>query len=149
MSIAVPKEVKQAAKLRHRRELDDIDYKRTLRVIREKGYPQRTVAEALGISQSALSQQLSGVEAVEEPREGFSGATALEVCQRYAAGFLGREQLIDELTRWPYAQREKTDGYDALVVDPPGTWSDVRKALRDGLIDAETYDQVLDRFNER
>lgn len=148
-TIAVPEEVQQAARLRRRRDIDDIDYRRALRAIREKGYSQRRVADALGISQSALSQQLRGLDAVEPPREGFSGATPLEVCQRYAAGFIDRDQLIDELTRWPYAKRGKTDGFDGLAVDPPGTWGDVTKALRDGLIDAETYDQVLDTFNER
>lgn len=149
MTIAVPEEVRQAARLRRRRDIDDIDYRRALRTIREKGYSQQSVADALGISQPALSQQLRGLDAVEPPREGFSGATPLEVCQRYAAGFIDRDQLIDELTRWPYAKRGKTDGFDGLAVDPPGTWGDVTKALRDGLIDAETYDQVLDTFDER
>lgn len=148
MVTTVPKEVQKAARLRRRREIDEIDYRRALRTIREKGYPQRVVADALGISQPALSQQLRGLDAVEPPRHGFSGATPLEVCQRYAAGFIGRDQLIDELTRWPYAKQGQTDGFDGLAVDPPGTWADVRKALRDGLIDAEAYDKVLDYFNE-
>lgn len=69
------------------------------------------------------------------------------ICQRYAAGTIDRDQLIDELTRWPYVQRGKTDGFDGLLVDPPGTWAEVTDALHHGLIDTETYDQVLNHFD--
>lgn len=64
--------------------------------------------------------------------DGFSGATPAEICQRYAAGFIDRAHLVDELTRFPYVKGGQTDGYDSLIVDPPGTWSEVSAAVRRG-----------------
>ena len=145
--------VQRAAKLRRRRDLHDLDYRRALRkvraVVQREGYAQRSVADNLGISQPALSKALRSAEQVQEPREGFSGASPYEICERYHVEFIDREQLIDELLRWPYAKRGKTDGFDGLAIDPPGAWGDVTKALDDGLIDGETYDQILDTFDAR
>ncbi|GAB3186274.1 hypothetical protein GCM10027060_26660 [Nesterenkonia halophila] len=146
-------EVRKAAKLRRRRDLDDLDYRRTLRklrsaVERQGGYVQRSVAQELGISQPALSKALRSTESVEEPREGFSGASPYEICQRYDSELIDREQLIDELTRWSYGAQGSTDGYDSLIVDEPGSWTDVELALDHGLIDAETYDYILDQISD-
>lgn len=145
--------VQSTAKLRRRRDLVNLDYRRQLRrlalLAQSDKYPQRVIALELGISQPALSKALSQTEEVSELPEGFHGASPYEICERYEAGEINRDRLIDELIRWPYAKRGKTDGFDGLTVDPPGTWGDVTKALRDGLIDAEAYDRVLDAFNER
>lgn len=142
----VPEEVQRAAQLRTAQQVDYLDYRRMLRTIRDKGYPQRTVAAALDMSQSALSQQLKGLDEVSEPRPGFSGASPFEICQRYAIGKLNRAELIDELTRWPYAPSDATDGIDTLLVEPPGSWDEVEQARRRGFIDGEVYDEVLDRL---
>lgn len=75
--------------------------------------------------------------------EGFSGATPYEICERYAVDKIDRNRLIDELTRFPYAPGGTTDGYDSLIVDPPGTWSEVSDARRRALIDEQVYETVF------
>lgn len=68
-----------------------------------------------------------------------------ELCQRYADGALAREQLVEELAQYPYATMPMTDGYDWLTVDPPGTWSEVSRAIDQGLIEEDVYEEVFNR----
>lgn len=75
----------------------------------------------------------------------FSAPTPYGICERFAAGTISRGQLIDELVRFPYEPGGTTDGYDSLIVDPPGTWSEVSDAERRGLIDHAVYGEVFDR----
>jgi hypothetical protein len=142
--------VQRAAKLRRRRDLDDLDYRRALREVRlvaqREGYAQRSVADGLGISQPALSKALRSTETVAEPREGFSGASPYEICERYDAGFIERDQLIDELTRWSYGEQGSTDGYDSLIVDESGSWTDVELAFGHDLIDKSIYEEVFNQL---
>jgi hypothetical protein len=84
---------------------------------------------------------------VAMPLEGFSGATPYEICQRYAGGLIDRGQLVDELTRFPYVPGGQTDGYDSLVVDPPGTWSEVADAVDAGLIEDDVYEEVFNLWH--
>ncbi|WP_157550715.1 hypothetical protein [Microbacterium sp. Root553] len=77
--------------------------------------------------------------------EGFSGSTPYEICERFAAGLIEESQVIDELVRYPYAPGGTTDGYDSLIVDPPGTWSEVSTAARHGLIGDNVYEAVFNR----
>lgn len=141
--------VQRAAKLRRRRDLHDLDYRRALRkvraVVQREGYAQRSVADNLGISQPALSKALRSAEQVQEPREGFSGASPYEICERYYVEFIDREQLIDELTRWSYGEQGGTDGYDSLIVDELGSWSDVELAFHHNLIDKSIYKEVFNQ----
>lgn len=81
----------------------------------------------------------------QEPADDFSGSTPLEICLSYAAGRISRARLVDELTRFPYVPGGMTDGYDSLIVDPPGTWSEVSDAMRRGIIDDEVYEEVFNR----
>ncbi|MNW70861.1 hypothetical protein D3C74_503660 [compost metagenome] len=43
--------------------------------------------------------------------------------------------------RWPYDPIARSDGYDALIVDEPGTHTleEVVRAYREGLIDQDMY----------
>lgn len=132
--------------MRTAQEINHLDYRRTLRVIKAQGYSQRTVAEGLHISQPALSHQLKGLDEVTEPRPGFSGAGPYEICQRYAIGQLSRAELIEELIRWPYAPSDTTDGLDTLLIEPPGSWEEIEQAHDRGLIDSETYDEILNNI---
>lgn len=75
--------------------------------------------------------------------ESFSGATPYEICERYVVSEIDRDRLIDQLTRFPYVPGGTTDGYDSLIVDPPGTWSEVSDAEHRGLIDEQVYDTVF------
>lgn len=71
--------------------------------------------------------------------------TPYELCQHYANGLLSRAQLVDALVAYPYTSGGQTDGYDSLIVDPPGTWSEVSDAARRGLIDEGIYAEVFIR----
>lgn len=72
----------------------------------------------------------------------FSGETPLQICEQYAAGHIDRKQLVDELTRFPYVKGGHTDGYDSLIADSPGAWTDVSAAVRRGLIHRNVYREV-------
>src|SRR5690606_7749494 len=98
-----------------------------------------------GIAQPSVLSALRTAAKVTMPLEGFSGATPYEICQRYANGLIDRAQLVDELTRFPYVEGGHTDGYDSLIVDPPGTWSEVSDARRRGLIEYDVYEEVFNR----
>jgi len=68
-----------------------------------------------------------------------------EIAQRYAAGDITREEMIDALSRWRYAPMARmTDlADDAGVLDEGTFQTTVGDAFRDGLISAEDYDEVL------
>ena len=99
------------------------------------------------MTQPSISSALRSAARVAEPREDSSGASPYEIAQRYSAGEMTREQTIDELSRWQYVPAPRTDGYDWLTDDPDGTWDEVRRALSDGLLDAEMYTAVQDRID--
>ncbi|MFC0675649.1 hypothetical protein [Brachybacterium hainanense] len=53
---------------------------------------------------------------------------------------------MDELARWPYATMPESDPWDDIVLSPgSGSWHEVEDALGVGLIDAEAYDEALNR----
>lgn len=79
------------------------------------------------------------------PLDGFSGSTPYEICERFAAGLIDESQVLDELVRYPYVPGGSTDGYDSLIADHPGTWSEVASATRHGLIDQRAYEAVFSR----
>lgn len=140
----LPDEARDAARLRQRREIDDLDYRRAVRRLGGT-YSQRQIGRWLGIAQPSVQKTLQVAAKDPAPVEGFSGATPYEICQRYAAGFMQREQLVDELTHFPYAEGDTTDGYDSLTLDPIGAWSEVSAAVRRGLIEDDVYEDVFNR----
>ncbi|MEV8249442.1 hypothetical protein AB0O87_00785 [Microbacterium sp. NPDC076768] len=146
MTIAeVPVEARAAMRARRRKEIDDLDYRRELLRLEECGYTQTQISKWLGIAQPSVSSALRTAAKVTMPLEGFSGATPYEICQRYAGGIIDRAQLVDELTRFPYVEGGRTDGYDSLIVDPAGTWSEVSDARRRELIENDVYEEVFNR----
>lgn len=138
--------VAQVRRLRSRRAIDRLDELRAMRGLGEQ-YTQNALALELHISQPAVSKALEAAAAVDSVLPGFSGASPYEVAQRYAAGELSREQLVDELARWPYRPVDPGDGVDwnSYV---PSDFADVTRALSHGLIDDETYCAILTRQNE-
>jgi len=129
--------------LRARRAVDRVSELRALAALASK-LPQSAIARTLRVSQPAVSKRLR--EAVEVPavREGFSGGSPFEVAQRYAAGLLSRAQVLEELARWPYVSAVAGDGEDWLSGDP-GEFEQVGRALDDGLIEDELYDELVAR----
>ena len=134
--------------LQQRQVVDRLDYLRGLRGLAES-MTQTELAKRLGIAQPSISSALQTAVKVADVRPGFSGASPYEIAQRYAAGELSGEQVVDELVRWEYVPRPQSDGYDWLTTGSDvGTWVEVEKALRDGLLDDATYDAILEGQDE-
>lgn len=73
-----------------------------------------------------------------------------ELCQRYAAGEIDRDQLIDELARWEYTEIPKPTWLDDIAPGPgPGSFREVMRAADEELIDDAIYDEVQRRRNPR
>ncbi|WP_270410172.1 hypothetical protein [Brachybacterium paraconglomeratum] len=132
-------------RLRSRRDLLELEIRREVKRYRDDGLSERKIAALVEVSQPTIHKMLEVADRDPVPLEGFKGATPLEICQRFDAGELGREELVDQLVRFPYAKGGKTDGYDSLIVDPPGTWSEVSQAVDRGFIDEDVYEDVFNR----
>ncbi|WP_444663519.1 hypothetical protein ACT17Q_15360 [Cellulomonas sp. CW35] len=137
--------LRRVVSLRARQSVDDLEELRALRSLKAV-VPQSQIAQELGISQPAVSKRMDRALKVAEVRDGFSGGSPEEIIQRFVAGLIERGQLVDELARWPYAPARATDGVDWMTGNN-GEWEQVERALHRGLIDAETYTEVLDRVD--
>jgi hypothetical protein len=126
---------------------------RALRVLRlvgrllDSGYDETKLTQDLAVFQPVDLDRIAAAREVPVPVEGFSGATPYEICERHSVGMLDRDRLVDELVRFPYVPRDQVDGYDDLVVNPPGTWAEVERASGNDLIDIDIYSEVFDRRN--
>jgi hypothetical protein len=139
MTIAeIPDGVREALRFKHRADVAVLDRRRAERRLVEDGYSPAQVSQWLNVPEAEVAED------VPMPLEGFSGATPKEICERYAAGEISREQLVEELGRFPYAPRSETDGYDWLPLDPPGSFAEVEQASFRGLIGTDEYDAILE-----
>lgn len=138
------------ARTRIIRDLSDLDFKRALVTEINNGATQQEVARSARMSQPAISQHLKHARKIEFPKPGFSGSTPLEVCERYAAGHISREQAKKELVAWPYLP---IPAPDSLVDDggpvPPGTWDDVIIAADRGYVDKDLYNEIIEERDAR
>lgn len=132
----------QLLKARQRVEVDALDYKRTLKAA-AGGMTQREMAALLGMSQPAVAKALQRAQGVPAVVGEFNAASPYEVCQRYAAGYIDREELVRQLVEWPYKPTPWANEYGEYEESLDGTWEEVGDALRHELIDAATYDEVL------
>lgn len=81
---------------------------------------------------------------------GSSGADPYRICERLAAGRIGREKLIEELTRLDYPPREKTPNeFDDMIVPVPGSVEDLERVFWRGLIDDDLFDEIADSIERR
>lgn len=129
-------------KARQRMEIDALDYKRTLKAAAD-GMSQREMAALLGMSQPAVAKALQRAQSVPAVVGEFNAASPYEVCQRYPAGFIARDELVRQLVAWPYKPTPWANEYGEYEESLEGTWEEVGDALRHELIDAATYDEVL------
>lgn len=127
------------------------DYLRALRrllpAVASGRITKTRIARTLEISDADVSEALRQAAEIDETPEGFSGATPIEIAERYAAGLIDRSQMIDELSRFPYASEPGPENdVDWLAPAPEDpTWADVRQAQFRGLITNEDYTEILDR----
>ena len=129
-------------RLRHRHIVDRLDYLRGLRRLAGR-MTQSDLAKALGLTQPSISSALKSAAKIADPPPGFSGASVYEIAQRFTAGELHRDELIDQLSRWPAAGDEA--GGPRPVDSDAELLEEMGRALRDGLLDDPTYHAVLGR----
>ncbi len=119
-------------------ELADLDYKRAILAALISGASDKDLKKATRTSGEAFTKLLAEAARVSLPKENFSGASPLEICERYASGLLPREQALNELIEWPYDPWPNPQDYwDAEDPPPPGTWEEVEDARIYGYIDDE------------
>jgi transcriptional regulator with XRE-family HTH domain len=146
----------QARRAMARADLGRLDYVRALQEAVQLGLQQRDIARALHVTQSAISQALTKAESkgIKAIPEGFSGASPYEIAERYAAGDIERDEMIRQLSAWPYvqtpdhAEQLAMEWKAILPPDPPGTFEEVGEAFDKGLIDGEAYDIILEASSD-
>jgi hypothetical protein len=126
--------------------LAGIDRDRLIRLALVSGSSQSALARELGMTQARISQIAAVPESVPE---GLSGATPLEIAQRYAVGEIDRAQAVEELSRFPYRSASEPSELDDAWEPGPLTWADVVDVHRQGLIDDDMYDDALDGYAAR
>lgn len=134
-----------------RADLAERDKLRAVRVARDLGATQQALAQVLGVTQPAVIKML-GRQSVMAPLipAGRSGATPYEVAERYAAGLIDRDAMRAELGSWDYTPRHLSAGLaDDVGVEDEGSFDDVLRAGRRGLIDDEDYELIADAYEAR
>lgn len=68
----------------------------------------------------------------------------------YSAGEISREDMLDSLAKYPYAEQPPTDGYDWNTPAPAGpTWMDVSVAVNLGYLTEADYAEIFERRHGR
>lgn len=75
--------------------------------------------------------------------------TPFSIAQKFSQGEISREDTIQILGQWDYVPDEQTDGYNFLIFDIPGSFSEVTQAFTQGLLDADAYNEIIDIADER
>lgn len=146
--IESPRQADLEMKLLRARELMEVvtlDYKRTLKEVYGT-LSQSQMAHVLRLSQPAVAKALQRAESVPDAVADFKAASPHEVCQRYAAGLIGREEVIRELVAWPYRSAPVFNEFGELESEIAGTFTDVDNAVSYGLIDESIYEEVLNQL---
>lgn len=132
----------ELVRARQRMLVDGLDYRRVLKEVRGS-MTQVQMAEVLGLSQPAVAKALKAAEGTPDVLEGFSGASVIEVCQRFAAGLIDRDQVVRELVAWPYVDEGGFDEFGEYTGPVSGTVDDLSVARGLGFIDDGVYADVL------
>lgn len=145
MTISAPERppaVDPLATARAAKELAEI---RLLRVVvreHDNGRSQVAIADALGVSQAAISKMLVRARLTPEVQD----ETPWEVALRYAAGELTREQMLDAFAAWPWTFSTFLDLDQAWPEQfVRGSWEDVGRAVRAGYLSEQDYEVVFER----
>lgn len=129
--------------------LAELDFHRALNTAARAGVDNRELAEAARLSTRELTIALRSTRARRDVAEGFSGSDPYEIAQRYVAGEIDRDQVIEELRRWPYAPLPEVGPLDDYAPDAPGSSEDLSAAYHRGLIDRTIMKEVLPHVKVR
>ncbi|WP_435298774.1 hypothetical protein [Timonella sp. A28] len=128
--------------------LAQLDYRREIAALSQRGYDVADIARAVGVPGYKFAETVRVAQETAPIPEGFSGATVREICQRYFLGQITQEQVIHELTTWDYAIPEprelgEFEEYEELPPSPPNSLNDVVQACQDGVLDGTTYETII------
>jgi transcriptional regulator with XRE-family HTH domain len=126
-------------------EIAQLDYKRTLKEA-SKTLTQNEIASTVGVSQPAIAKTLQSAAHLPDVLENFDSASPYEVCQRYAAGLINRDEVIRQLAAWPYPPTPRPDEFGDFTETFEGTFDDVLRAKRYELISDADYAELFDRI---
>lgn len=129
---------REAARVRARRELVELDQRRFAVKQVKSGCSQEVVAKALGTSQAQISRWLA--EAVARPRS--LSVTVDELLSRKLLGEISVPNLIEQLAKvkLAYVNPDKR---------PQSSWAKVRDAHRTGVLSDEETQQIARQTAER
>lgn len=136
---------KQLLRAKELMDVVTLDYKRKLKQVHGP-LTQTRMARVLGVSQAAVAKALQRAASVPDAVADFKAASPYEVCQRYAAGLIGREEVIRELVAWPYPSAPEINEFGELESNTAGTFTDVENAVSFGLIDDLIYEEVFNQL---
>ena len=138
--------VAQAQIHRIREDIARIDTQRAMLAAIAGGIRQQALADALGVSQGAVSQRLKIAREATPPPAGFVGATPLEIAQRYALRLIDRPTMIQQLADWDYPVRDDSRAMEEWnYIADAHPWDDVKIAHGSGWITDTDYDEILAR----
>lgn len=142
-----PAKLEELKRIGLRKQLDDLDYKRALKAASAIA-TQVEIGKALGISQPAVHSNLKTAMAVDDVVADFGSGSPMEACKRYAAGLIGRDDLVRQLKEWPYKVMPEPNEYGEYEESTEGTFSEVITASYLGLIDDSIYSEVSNHFTK-
>lgn len=109
----------------------------------EQGRTQRDIAAKLGVSQAGVHKMLIRAR---HTRDLFT-PQPWEVALRYAAGEIGRDEMLTTFASWPWTTSHFTDPPEVQWPEQyvRGSWNDLVSAVDHGYISDEDYQVVFDR----
>lgn len=117
----------------------------------EAGEDLNEVGRAIGLHPTDAAGLIEEARQLAPALPGRPGRSPEHVIMRYAAGEIGREELIETLGSWPYvASQPITEGlHDDYASFTPGSFDEVQRAVNLSYIDDDTFEEIVQRFAQR
>ncbi|KJY44119.1 hypothetical protein VR41_00100 [Streptomyces sp. NRRL B-1568] len=114
----------------------------------EAGESLDAVGSAVGLHPDDVSKLVDEARQLALVPPGRLGRSPEHVINRYAAGEISREELIETLATWPYvpAQPISEGLWDDYASFTPGSFDEVENAANLAYIDDDTYEVILQRY---
>ncbi|WP_296216378.1 hypothetical protein [uncultured Corynebacterium sp.] len=146
---SVPDALAELTRARVRMQVAELDYQRAL-VRAAQSHSQHEIELAARLSQASVSADLKTARRVAMPEPGQRWASPYEVCQRYAAGELTRDETIQILSTWEYADGSVSrEPWDDMMILPEGSIHEVVCASGCNLIDNDMYAAIIEAYAQR
>lgn len=125
-----------------REHLVRLDRLRLISMAQSEGFTLRQIADLLEISATQVHRL--AIRAEQQPDE--LEKTPAEVIYQRSAGLISDEEMMDTLVNWRYTYGSvPTEGDHSVDAYAKGSWDDVRRAYRRGLLSDDQWDVLFDR----